>query len=103
MTLKVRKENNSTSPSIFLANDPFAYFSIFIKMIKTMDSITITPNDPEDLELLASIAHKMGFRAEISTDGKAVPKQRADEVTFMSEPSLAQDWLSAEDEVYNDL
>lgn len=68
-----------------------------------MDSIIITPDDPKDLELLASIAHKMGFRAEISRKGKPLPKQSIDEITLMSEPSLAEDWLSKEDEVYNNL
>lgn len=68
-----------------------------------MDSIIITPDDPKDLELLASIARKMGFRAEISKKGKVPPKHATDEITLMSEPALAEDWLSEEDEAYNDL
>lgn len=74
-------------------------------MTKTMDSIIITPSCQQDLELLASIARKMGFRAEISRKEKVLPKHDAtDEITLMSESAaLAEEWLSTEDEVYNDL
>ena len=68
-----------------------------------MESIIITPNDPQDLKLLASIAQKMGFEAEIIKEKPLSASSSVDEVTLFSEPSLAEDWLSEEDEVYNDL
>ena len=68
-----------------------------------MESIIITPHDPQDLKLLASIAQKMGFEAEIIKEKPSSENSSVDEVTLFSEPSLAEDWLSEEDEVYNDL
>lgn len=70
-----------------------------------MNSIIITPADPQDLELLASIAQKMGFSAKIIDQTQSVSARSSgvDEATLMAEPSLAEDWLSEEDEVYNEL
>ena len=70
-----------------------------------MSSIIITPPDPQDIELLASIAQKMGFQAEIINQIPSVNGHLSniDEATLMAESSLAEDWLSEEDEVYNDL
>ena len=64
-----------------------------------MNSITISSDDPKDLELLAVIARKMGFQAEISNQQDAL--NATDETALLSEPSLAEDWLSEDDEVYN--
>ena len=64
-----------------------------------MSSITISSDDPKDLELLAVIARKMGFQAEISNQQSAL--NATDETALLSEPSLAEDWLSEDDEVYN--
>ena len=64
-----------------------------------MNSITISPDDPKDLELLAVIARKMGFQTEISNQQDAL--NATDETALLSEPSLAEDWLSEDDEVYN--
>lgn len=33
-----------------------------------MDSIIITPDDPKDLELLTTIAKRMGFEAKVFTE-----------------------------------
>lgn len=73
-----------------------------------MDSIIITPPSKKDLELLKEIAKKMGYKAKV-VKGKKKQKKReideaaADAVTLMSEPALAEDWLSPEDDVYNNL
>ncbi len=68
-----------------------------------MDSIIITPSTQQDLTLLASIAEKMGFEAKIMKAKEKPVVQRIDEVTLLSEPSLAEDWLSEEDDVYDNL
>ena len=72
---------------------------------KSMNSIIITPPSAQDLQLLASIAQKMGFSAKIinQTSPSDTDQWAVDEVTLMAESSLAEDWLSEEDEVYNDL
>lgn len=64
-----------------------------------MSSIVITPSDPQDLKLLASIAQKMGFATKIID----YPPSELDEATRLAEPALAEDWLSEEDEAYNGL
>ncbi len=64
-----------------------------------MNSITISSDDPKDLELLAVIARKMGFQTEISNQQSAL--NATDETALLSEPSLAEDWLSEDDEIYN--
>ena len=66
-----------------------------------MNSITISSEDPKDLELLEVIARKMGFQTEISNQQDALGA--TNETSLLSEPSLAEDWLSEDDEVYNRL
>ncbi|MGB3778975.1 MAG: hypothetical protein WA960_11505 [Tunicatimonas sp.] len=53
------------------------------------------------MELLAVIARKMGFQTEISNQQDAL--DATNETALLSEPSLAEDWLSEDDEVYNRL
>lgn len=66
-----------------------------------MNSVTISSGDPKDMKLLVLIARKMGFQAEISIQQDAPTV--TDEIALLSEPALAEDWLSEDDEVYNGL
>ncbi len=82
-----------------------------------MNTIIISAPTKKDIELLKQLANKMGYKAQVtSTDpGHSAKKKkgiqdktkvadcRPDEITLMSEPSLAEAWLSPEDDAYNDL
>lgn len=67
-----------------------------------MESIIISSEKKEDLKLVEQVAKKMGMQTKAVTPKKG-KKKTIDEITLMSEPALAEDWLSEEDNVYNDL
>jgi hypothetical protein len=70
-----------------------------------MNTITISVPTEKDVKLLEQLAHKMGYKVQVSIDTKSEKKknQEVDEVTLMSEPALAEAWSAPEDDVYNNL
>ncbi|MDF9795198.1 hypothetical protein OKW21_000461 [Catalinimonas alkaloidigena] len=70
-----------------------------------MNTITISVPTEKDVKLLEQLAHKMGYKVQISLGTKSEKKKNHEvgEVTLLSEPALAEAWLDPEDDVYNNL
>jgi hypothetical protein len=53
------------------------------------------------------MAEKMGYTVQLTHDEpdhrSSQTKEAFDEIILMSEPALAEAWLSPDDDVYNDL